>query len=399
MVGKKKILKTASDFIYTIMGTFVLTAILQLIVYPLITRYYGKDVTDDILYFIGIIYIVPTALGAALNNVRLMMRKECDITNRDFMPFVYALSAISAIICAFIGLADSEGPMFPIAFGAFSILYFLRNYVSVEFRLNLKFKGYFFYSAAISIGYLIGFGLYLLTDIWLLIFTVGEVFALTYSFVWGKMFKNDGLSGNRRKITKPLLIVLASSIMRDCVNQFDKVVIKQVASEGMVTDYHVISLISKTIMMLVQPINTLILSYLTVKDSTLTKKQLVKFTGIALGCGAIFYVGCIVGTPIFIKLFYPDLYDSIIEYNLIVNLGIIIGFISTMFMSILLTQGKTAIQMVIQCVWGVGYMVAAYYFVSQYQLWGMAYVTLIANSLKLSASIIFVFKNKKEKTI
>ncbi|MBR5774170.1 MAG: hypothetical protein IKY44_04880, partial [Clostridia bacterium] len=48
---------------------------------------------------------------------------------------------------------------------------------------------------------------------------------------------------------------------------------------------------------------------------------------------------------------------------------------------------------------GVGYMVAAYYFVSQYQLWGMAYVTLIANSLKLSASIIFVFKNKKEKTI
>lgn len=396
-MGNKKILKTASDFIYTIMATFILTAILQLVVYPLTTRIYGEDVTGDILYFIGIIYIIPTALGAALNNVRLMMRKECDVTNRDFVPYAIILSAISAIICAFIGFADSEGFAFPIAFGAFSILYFLRNYVSVEFRLNLKFKGYFFYCIAISIGYFIGFGLYLLTDIWLLIFIVGEAIALTYSFVWGKMFKNDGLSGNRRKITKPLLIVLVSSIMRDCVNQFDKVILKQVISSGIVTHYHVVSLISKTIMMLVQPINTLILSYLTVKDSTLTKKQLVKFTGISLGCGAIFYLGCIVGTPIFVKLFYPDLYDAVMQYNLIVNLGVIIGFISTMFMSILLTQGKAAIQMTIQCIWGIGYIVAGYYFVTKYQVWGIAYVTLIANSFKLLAAIAFTFKDKKAK--
>lgn len=396
-MGNKKLMKTASDLIYTILATVALTAILQLVVYPLITRLYGESVTDEILYFIGIIYMVPTALGASLNNVRLMIRKSCDITNRDFIPYIYVLSAISAIICGFIGFAGSDGVVFPITFGAFSILYFLRMYVSVEFRLNLKFKGYFFYNVAISIGYLIGFGLYLLTNVWLLIFIVGELVALTYSFVWGKMFKNDGLSGNRKKITKPLLIVLTSSIVRDCVNQFDKVVLRHVAFEGMVTQYHVISLISKTIMMLVQPINTLILSYLTVKDSTLTKKQLLKFTGIALGCGAVFYLGCIVGTPIFIRLFYPDLYDTIMQYNLIVNLGVIIGFISTMFMSILLTQGKEAIQMTIQCIWGIGYIVAAYFFVSKYQLWGMAYVTLVANVLKLLAAITFVFKNKKIK--
>lgn len=396
-MGNKKVLKTASDLIYTILATVVLTGVLQIIVYPLITHIYNEEVTGDILYFIGIIYIIPQAIGGSLCNVRLMMRKECDVTNRDFIPLIVVSSAITALACGVIGFVEDFNLIFAIAFGIFSIMYLLRMYLSVEFRLNLKFKQYFLYYLSISVGYLVGFGLYLLTDIWLLIFIVGEGIALIYSFVWGKMFKNDGVSCNRKKITKTLIIVTLSTIVRDCVNQFDKVILKQMLNDAMVTHFHVVSLISKTIMMLVTPINTLILSYLTVKDSTLTKKQLLKFTGIALGCGAVFYVGCIIGTPIFIKLFYPALYDAVIQYNLIVNLGVILGFISTMFMSILLTQGKTAIQMAIQCVWGAGYIVAAYFFVAQYQLWGLAYVTLVANAVKLIASIFFVFKDKKVK--
>lgn len=398
-MGNKKIMKTASDLIYTILATVVLTGILQIVVYPLITHIYNDEVTGNILYFVGIIYIVPQAIGGSLGNVRLMMRKECDVTNRDFIPLIIVFSAISALICGVIGFIEDFDLVFAIAFGIFSIMYLLRMYLSVEFRLNLKFKQYFFYYLAISVGYLVGFGLYLLTNIWLLIFIVGEAVALVYSFVRGRMFRNDGLSGARGKITKTFIILLLSTIVRDCVNQFDKVILKQVVSDGMVTHYHVVSLISKTIMMLVTPINTLILSYLTVKDAELNKKQLLKFTGIALGCGAVFYIGCIVGTPIFVKLVYPHLYDAVMPYNLIVNLGVILGFISTMFMAILLTQGKTTVQMAIQCVWGAAYIVAAYFFVSKYQLWGLAQVTLIANALKLVASIAFMFKDKRVKEI
>lgn len=393
----KKVSKAAGDLIYTILATVVLTASLQLIVYPAINHFHGKQITDTILYFIGIIYIVPQAIGGSIGNVRLMMRKECDITNRDFVPLLTVFSAISALICGAIGFIQDFDIVFAIAFGAFSIMYLLRMYFSVEFRLNLKFKEYFLYFLAISVGYLIGFGLYMVTGIWLLIFIVGEAVALFYSLIWGKMLRNDGLSGNRKKITKTLVILLLSTIIRDCVNQFDKVILTHVGSDGMVTDYHVVSLISKTIMMLVTPINTLILSYLTVKDSGLTKKQLVKFTGISLICGAVFYVGCIIGTPIFIWIFYRNLYEAVMPYNLVVNLGIILGFISTMFMSILLTQGKTSLQMTIQCVWGAGYIVAAYFFVPQYGLWGLAYVTLVANAIKLIASIFFIFRDKKVK--
>ena len=149
--------------------------------------------------------------------------------------------------------------------------------------------------------------------------------------------------------------------------------------------------------MLVQPVSSLILTYLTVKDAAITKRQLLKFTGIALGCGAAFYCASIIGTPIFIKLFYPSFYNDVIQYNLVVNLGLIVGFISTMFMSILLSQGKTVTQTTIQSVWGACYITAAYYFVGKYQVWGLAYVTLAANMLKLIASVSFIFFEKKNK--
>lgn len=398
-MDKQKTTKTASDLIYTIGATVVMQLVLQIIIYPLTNKHCGEGVTGNILYFIGIIYIVPQALGTSLHNVRLMMRKDYDVSNYDFAPHVAAFSAISALVCGAVGFVDGKDPVFAIAYGLFSVVYMLRVYASVEFRLDMKFKGYFLYFLTVSAGYLVGFGLFLFTDIWLLIFAVGEITAVAYIFVKGKLFKNDGKTGISAKISKTVAIVLASTIVRDCVNQFDKVVIMQNMGEDVVTRYNAVSLIAKTIQMLVQPVSSLILTYLTIKDTALSKKQLLKFTGITLGCGGAFYCASIVGTPVFLKLFYPSFYDEVIQYNLIVNLGLIVGFISTMFMSILLSQGKTAVQMTIQTVWGACYIVAASFFVNKYKIWGLAAVTLAANLLKLAAAVAFMFFDKPKKKI
>ncbi len=395
---KVKSKKIIGDLFYTIMATVVMNFALQIVIYPLTTRFYGEEATGNILYFIGFIYIIPQALGTALNNTRLVARKSCEVANADFKGFVIIFSAISAIACGAIGFFDSFDFLFSICYGAFSIIYLLRIYAQVEFRLNLKFKEYLIYYCIISIGYLIGLGLYFLTDIWLLIFITGEVSALAYSLIKGNLFKKDSPVANKKILSRSLILILFSTVIRDCVNQFDKVLLKLVINSNMVTHYHVVSLIAKTMQMLVQPINTLILSYLTVKGTALTKKTLLKFTAISLGCGAVFYGICIAGTPLFIKLFYPDLYNDVIQYNLIVNLGLISGFIASMFMAILLSQEKTVVHMVIQCVWGGCYIVAAYVFVNLYALWGLAYVTLIANSLKLIAVIMYLFLAKDATT-
>lgn len=393
---QKKTAKLAGDLIYTVMATVIMNAVLQIIIYPLITRFHGEAVTGNILYFIGIIYIVPQAFGTALNNARLVSRKSCDVTNSDFTHLLVISSALSALICAGVGFYGSSSPGFCVAYGIFSVLYMLRVYAQVEYRLVLNFKKYLLYYIIISSGYLVGFGLYMLTDVWLLIFVMGEVAALAYSFFKGEIFRKDGKAQNRLQVNKIFGMLFLSTLVRDCVNQFDKVILKLTISAEVVTQYHVVSLIAKTMQMLVQPVNSLILSYLTVKDSGLTKKQLLKFTGLALGFGGVFYGVCIAGTPVFVKLFYPDLYSDVMPYNLIVNLGLILGFVATLFMSILLTQEKTSLHMAIQCIWGVCYIVAAYLAVVNFKLWGIAVVTLIANALKLLVAILCTFFSKAE---
>lgn len=379
---EQKSSKIAGDLLYTIMATVVMNIALQLIIYPLITYFHGDAATGNILYFIGFIYIIPQALGTALSSTRLVIRKSCDASNSDYSHVIILASAISALSCGLIAFTDTYSPVFAVLYALFSVIYLLRSYAQVEFRLILKFKEYFLYYCIISIGYLVGLALYFLTDIWLLIFIVGEFAALIYSFFKGSIFKRDSRKAPRSQINKTIGMIVLSTLVRDCVIQFDKVILKQAINANVVTQYHVVSLIAKTMQMLIQPINTLIMSYLTVKGAVLSKKTLLKFISISFVLGGVFYTACIIGTPIYIKLFYPTLYDNIMPYNLIVNLGLILGFIASLFMAVILSQGKTKIHTAIECIWGAIYIVTAYYFTSVYSIWGLAYVTLAMNIIK-----------------
>ena len=398
---KKNSFKIVGDLFYTIMATVVMNIVLQLIIYPTITHFYGDAVTGEILYFIGFIYIIPQALGTTLSNTRLVVRKTQDPSNGDFSRVIVLCSALSAIACGLIAIPDSSSVSFPIFYGLFSVLYLLRAYAQVEFRLTLKFKEYFLYYFIISIGYLIGLGLYALTSQWLLIFVMGEGLALLYTLLKGSILKKEDKKLPPSVINKTITMIALSTLVRDCVIQFDKVILKQTINASVVTQYHVVSLIAKTMQMLIQPINTLIMSYLTTKDAILSRKVLAKFAGISFLLGGLFYGVCLVGTPIYIKLFYSSLFEEIMQYNYLVNGGLILGFLASLFMAVLLSQGKTKLHTAIECVWGVIYIIAAYFYSAQSGIWGLAYVTLWMNIIKNIVAILCLFFSLKpaDKTI
>lgn len=53
----------------------------------------------------------------------------------------------------------------------------------------------------------------------------------------------------------------------------DRLVIKQVLGNEQVTWYYVVSLIGKTLVLLIAPINTIVISYLTKRKELLTRSQ------------------------------------------------------------------------------------------------------------------------------
>lgn len=56
-----------------------------------------------------------------------------------------------------------------------------RYYGDVEYRLNLNYQKYFIYYSVLTVGYLVGFGLYFLTGNWFLVFVTGEAAAILYA--------------------------------------------------------------------------------------------------------------------------------------------------------------------------------------------------------------------------
>ncbi len=372
-----------------------MNVVLQIVIYPLITNFYGSVVTGEILYFIGFIYIIPQALGTTLSNTRLVVRKNYEVSNSDFSHVILISSIISALACGIIGFIENTSFAFYVSYALFSVLYLLRAYAQVEFRLTLKFKEYFLYYCIISIGYLLGLALFFITKIWLFIFIIGEAFALIYSLVKGRIFKKEQKKACLATINKTIVMIAISTLARDCVIHFDKVILKQTINANVVTQYHAVSLIAKTMQMLIQPINTLIMSYLTVKDVSLTRKTLIKFIMLSLVIGVGFLGVCLIGTPIYIKLFYPSLFDEIIQYNFIVNSGLIIGFLASLFMAVLLSQGKTRLHTTIECIWGVCYVIAACYFSSLYAIYGLACVTFTMNTIKIFTAIVCLFLSMK----
>lgn len=65
-----------------------------------------------------------------------------------------------------------------------------RYYGDVEYRLNLNYQKYFIYYSVLTVGYLVGFGLYFLTGNWFLVFVTGEAAAILYLVLTGTVFKN-----------------------------------------------------------------------------------------------------------------------------------------------------------------------------------------------------------------
>jgi len=377
-----------NDLFYTILASMVGSAVLQLIAYPVIANHFGIDTVGTILFFMGIIYVVPQAIGHALSNTRLLIRKDQDTTNGDyFLPLLFG-AVVSFLSCVAVGYAVTNNLPFSAFYGVFSVLYMLKIYAGVEYRLAMDFKGLFVYYLISAIGYLAGLVLYFVTDLWLMIFLVGEAAALLFICIKGNIFKKVKKVLPSVFVAKTVAPFIWSAFIRDVVAQFDRVIIMPILSPAVVTQYNAVSIVAKTMQVLVSPLNTLMMTYMTQRNWKLVKKTYHAIVMGCLGIGAVFYVLCLAVTPLFIRLFYPSVYDAIIAYSPAINLGLVLLFISSLLMVVLMSQGELKELSIIQTIWGGGYIVAAFLATTSYGLWGLAFATIAANGARFVLLLI-----------
>ena len=366
-----------------------MNGVLQVIVYPLLNRIMGSDQLGELLYLMGLVAILCPSVGQALNTSRLVVRRDYQVTNGDYNILLLAFGGIGTLISILVARSSMTSPM--VIFWTVLLLMttIFRYYGDVEYRLNLNYQKYFIYYSVLTVGYLVGFGLYFLTGNWFLVFVTGEAAAILYLVLTGTVFKNFFRKSQwfGQALRRGGFLVFSYLITNLTLN-IDRLVLENLIGHLAVTQYYVTSLIGKTLVLLVAPINTIIISYLTRKQERMNRRQFLMFTGIGVAVSFVFFICAQIGTPIFVRLFYGDLYDSVKEMITVVNLSQILGVLSAYLFIVVLTFTEEKWQLLLQIFHLVVIVALVLIFTGRGGIMGFAEAVLIANTLRVAAVIL-----------
>ena len=389
MAAKTNQKRIVSNTAYTIGGALLMNGVLQIFVYPLLNRIMGSDQLGELLYLMGLVAILCPSVGQALNTSRLVVRRDYDVSNGDYNILLLLFGGVGTVVALVVAKTSMTTPMVILWTIILLMTTIFRYYGDVEYRLNLNYQKYFIYYTVLTVGYVAGFGLYLLTKNWFLVFITGEVAAIVYLAATGTVFRGffDRSKWFGKAFQRGGFLVFSYLITNLTLN-IDRLVLENLIGHLAVTQYYVTSLIGKTLVLLVAPINTIIISYLTRKQERMNRKQFMMFTGIGIGVSLVFFICAQIGTPIFVKLFYGDLYDSVKQMITVVNLSQILGVLSAYLFIVVLTFTEEKWQLLLQIFHLVVILALVLLFTGSGGIMGFAGAVLIANAIRVAAVIL-----------
>ncbi len=392
MSGNGKI-RAAGNTAYTIGGALVLNGVLQLLVYPFLAAKLGAEANGTVLYIMALVNILGPSIGQALNNSRLVLRRNMDVTNGDYNLTVLIFSA-AGIAGAFIFAGISSPGTITLKTGAPAVAALIlltnfRYYGDVEYRLSLNYRRYFIYYALCAAGYAAGYAVFRATGNWLVIFLAGEICALAFVASTGSIFRDFfGRSGFFRPVLRRGAVLVLSYFVTNLTLNIDRLYLKTTLGGEAVTIYYVVSLIGKTLVLLIAPVNTVLISYLTREKQGISRARFLKFTGIGVAVSAVFFVLCEIATPIFIRLFYPNLAEAARPLITVVTISQILAMLSAYLFIIALTFTGEKWQLVLQSLHLVLVIVLISAMTPGGGLPGFSLAVLIANAVRVAAVIL-----------
>jgi len=370
-----------SDFAYTVGSSLLLQAVLHLVIHPYINFRLGAEALGNIVFYMSIIYIFAQSFGHSLCQTRQVVRKDCQASNGDYNVIISVILLLSAVFGGLIGSFYLKGTEL-VFFVAILLFTVLRYYATVEYRLKLNFKLCLVFFSILSVGYLVGAAVFTVTSQWYYVFLVGEAAVVIVFMLRGTIFKPETRTGNIPLIAKATASLGFSYLLVEITTNADRLILKNFIDAEAVSLFYVVSLIGKTLLMFVGPINNMTLSYASSGKKHQTKKGFLKTFTLYTAISLVFYLFCIVGTPIFVKLFYPNLYSQMQGLNLIVNAAQVINFAASLPIILILVELGSSYHLKVNLLFAVLYIPSAMLMTHFFGIWGYAWATVIVNIIR-----------------
>lgn len=386
-MNKKKFLL---DSFINIISTALPLLVLQLITLPIVGSTLGSGNFGVVITTVSIFTVISFPLGNVLNNVRLLRDEKYKQKklSGDYNYLLLGSSIFSSLMMLVVSILFIEKLEFYnlILLVLVVLISLTREYLLVSYRLNLNFKGIFTNNILLSIGYIIGTLLFIITRIWELIYLSGYLISVIYLVKTTPLLSEPVVKTKMFKDTfDKFKILYGSSLLNNVLNNADKIILLPLLGAKMVSIYYTASIFGKVISMFFNPINGVILSYL-VKMKGIRQRYLLKGLMLMSLIGVLGYFLILFLSPLFFNLFYPSWAKESSELVNITAATAIISVFSSIFLPLNLRYNNLKWQIYISASNLIFFILTAFYMTSLYGLFGFTIAVL------LSAAYRFVFQ-------
>lgn len=398
LIGKAK--SIVSDSALSIAALVIVNCIAQFLVYPVWSRAFDAEKYGNIIYVMSLMNTFSVSIGVAANYARMTESSKGVSHKGDYNVVLLTFSPLVGILCyVLIRLSNLGMPTGDSALAAvLSVVTMWRYYADVEYRLSLNYKGYFLYYLTIGVGYLLGYGLFLMTKLWPLALIPGEMMGLLLVFARGDTFRGDAAHKSAFFLhnCKTILLLVLTNVINNAIFNGDRLLLQLMLNGAAVTLYYLASLVGKTMSLITTPLNSVIIGYLARYKGNIQKKTvhlifLTTLVCIALGTGA-----AIIGSHILIRLLYPRNYADAKAYFLIANLTQVVYFISNIITTILLRFAKINRQLIIDTVYAVLFLLLCPTAAHFYGFPGFCTALLIVNFVRYFVGIYCCYQSLRK---
>jgi len=327
------------DMIYSISATAFFNMIIQLVLYPFMARRLGDEGYGLALAALSFVAISAGTVGTAANYSRMVSHKALKPTNGDYNIIMLAGGILCGVLgVGYLAINGMASPVVCMLFALLLLLTAFRYYSDVDFRLSSNFFRYMVFYVIISLGYVLGLAVFALTGEWMWALIVGEALGVGYVVLFGTIYRSDLLRKSRsfKPVCASMGLILLSTLIENLALNSDRLLLAAFESGTAAAIYYTASLFGKVVAMLTVPINSLIISYLVKLDVRLSPRFWRYCMIIAVAVGGVAFGGCVLVSPLFLRLLYPDLYEAARPYIASAILGQIFYFISNVLVIILL---------------------------------------------------------------
>ena len=335
MLKNKNIKKFITDMFFNTFSFGIYILAQQIILMPIMSKLLNQAEYANYIIYISIFAIISNTLGSELGITRQVRDDKSNASeyNRILLVLLPIIVVTSNILLFFLKYDFINNVLLTIPI----VLANIRLYSVSYFRMNKDFKKVLIQNILYLLGIMIGIILYkYLPYVWLPTL-LGEIFALTYSINKVDILtKNIKKTNFNKKILENFIDLGTISLLVNGMVYLDKVLIYPILGEVAVTIYYATSSMSKIISLIVNPLYSVILSWLKADNDNFKSKVMSLTIKSNIPIVIITFLLSIPLTYIALQLLYSQYLDASKILIIPVCIGLAFSTVSSLIKAILL---------------------------------------------------------------